>query len=186
VTALEPPTDLNDLSSHRLLWEAIADRLRRDPFVAFGRPEAMLDEAMAGQNVSPAGFPRARFLDSLIAVGFAVNVARALRAENIPLALWGSGWHQIADLAECARGPVRTRPQFEQAVAEAGCVVHPSLFPGAHGIWQVGHARPVVACSAGGRNALVQAVRAALAGRGTLLCVEQSGLTADTVLSLLR
>lgn len=168
VQPLHPPEDLNQFSSHRLLWEWLAEHLRRDTFASTDNAQALLRQGMQKLGVDEQGFPFARFENELVASAHAVGTARCLLSRlattgRIELRLHGDGWDAFDDLRAFHRGPVRTRDQFRAAVGAATAVVHVGLTGGPHPIDAVG--RPVVRRPHGqGEAALLTAVEAALRG----------------------
>lgn len=133
VRALKPPKDLEDLSSHRLLWEFIADQIARDPFVAFDRIDELLKQSMKRQNVAADGVPVVRFIDELIVPATAVSIARFLAANKIQFTIHGEGWHEFPNLESRWLGPIHSRQEMRNAVERAAALIQviPSTRPSA-------------------------------------------------------
>lgn len=123
VRSLKPPKDLEELSSHRLLWEFIADQIARDPFVAFDRIDELLKQSMKRQNVTADGVPVVRFVDELIVPATAVAVARLLAAHNVPFTIHGDGWQEFSDLESNWLGPIQSRQELHRAVERARSLI---------------------------------------------------------------
>jgi hypothetical protein len=181
-TLLDPPERLNDFSSHLLLWNTLRDELRRDPFALGESAEAFLDARMQRYGISPDGFDRRLFLDTLISASFAQGVARTLLAAGVPLRLFGKGWTDIPEFGAHASGPVADRASLRRILHNATAVVHAWPSPHAHPLGACG--RPVVRYRGGGAAALVAAARAALKA-ATPVTAPGEALTAEKVLELI-
>lgn len=160
---LEPPAQLENFSSHRLLWEWLASHLQRDPLCAFDAAEALVERGASQLGLKPADLPVATYVEGLIVPGYALGVATILLRAGLPLRLYGEGWDRIDTLAPHHAGPVRTREQFRSAVAGARAVVRhvPASSPLAVDYLPV----PAVGQTAAGQDAraLVSSVRSATA-----------------------
>lgn len=184
VPSLDPPAQLDEFSSHRLLWEWLASQMQRDPLAAFDSAEDLLRTGAAQLGVDARELPVARYLDDLIAPAYAIGVATILSRAGLPLKLYGDGWDRIESLAPLHAGAARTREQFRSAVERAKAIVHPSPRRGAHAI--DGLALPVVSLARRGQRAehLIAAAAAALSG--TRACGSASAaLSVDLIRSLL-
>ena len=132
---LDAPEELNDYSSHTLLWESIRDELLRNPLVLGDSDvHAFLTSRMRQLGIGADGFPIQRFVDHLIVPAYQQGVARALLRQKRPLALHGDGWRQIPDFAPHAHGPVATRAEFAERLASSRSLVH---------VWPTRHAHPI-------------------------------------------
>ncbi len=132
---LAAPEELNDYSSHTLLWESIRDELLRNPLaIADADVHAYLMSRLRKMDISPDGFPVQGFIDHLIVPAYQQGVARALLRERRPLALHGNGWQTIPEFAPHAHGPVGSRVQFAERLASSRSLVH---------VWPTRHAHPV-------------------------------------------
>lgn len=157
---LEPPDDLHDMSSHRLLWEMLADRVARDPFCAYDRADALVQECAQSLGIDPATIALARYIDDLVAPAYAISIAKLLLAEGLPLTLAGAGWNRLAEFASRHAGPVRSRRHLHELIAASSAIVHALPVSFAHPVDCFG--RPVVRYRGGGRRGFVgEAVTAA-------------------------
>jgi hypothetical protein len=165
VPSLDPPAQLDEFSSHRLLWEWLASQMQRDPLSAFDSAEDLVSAGAAQLGIDARELPVARYLDDLIRPAYAIGVATILFRADLPLKLYGEGWDRIESLAPLYAGAARTREQFRSAVAGATAVVHPAPRLGAHAIDGLGV--PVVRLARRGQRAehLIAAAKAALTGR---------------------
>jgi hypothetical protein len=85
-SSLEPPASIDDFSSHRLLWEFIADELSSNPFaINGGDVDTYLTSRARKLNVDARSLNTASFTSKLIAPAYRVGLVRLLRAANIPI-----------------------------------------------------------------------------------------------------
>jgi len=127
-----PPPGRFELSSHRLLWEAVAAELLSDPF-SLGRDLAVyLLGHMRRIGLSEEGFDWHRFIDRLVVPAFQQGIARCLASAGIAIALHGRGWDGAPELRKFWLGPVADRRQLLAAVAGAAALVHVWPVPGVH------------------------------------------------------
>lgn len=133
---LTTPRDVEDFSSHRLVWEAIRDELLRDPFVLHD-VHAYLARHLAKLSIDPGSIDSARFIDGLVVPAYQQGVARLLAKEGLPLRLWGAGWERCESLRHLAAGPVRSREMLRDVLGRASAVVHP---------WPIASSHPLEAC----------------------------------------
>ncbi len=124
VTDLAPPSDLDKFSSQKLLWEAIADELTRDPLAADEDPGIYLNRSRARLSISPDNLDHRLFIEQLILPAYAVGLARRLLAAGYPLALFGSGWDTLTEFAANARGPITSTADLARAATSASALVH--------------------------------------------------------------
>lgn len=158
-----PPPESFELSSHRLLWEAIAHELLANPF-ALGRDiQAYLAAHMARMGIDRTGFDFRRFIDGLIVPAFQQGVAHVLLSSGIPLKVHGCGWDGACDVRPFWSGPVVDRRGLLAAVAEAAGLVHVWPIPGVHPMDAM--PRPVVRTVGRSRGALIEEARRISAGR---------------------
>lgn len=160
--APEPPEALKDFSSHRLLWEAIADDLAKDPFSVGADPRAYLARCARQAGIETADLPEAMLVNQLIIPAYQRGVARVLVGAKIAVRLVGSGWDSVAGLADSAVAAVTTRDEFLRTVASAAVLL--DGWPGAAGHPLRSLGRPVLAAGGGGREAFVRQARRMLAG----------------------
>ncbi len=161
VAPLEPPADLEHLSSHRLLWEHLAARIARDPLAAHGRACELINESIAALQLDPASIAVARFNEQLVAPAYAVALARLLARAGVSLDIFGQGWNSFDDLAPFYRRPVTNRQDLDSIVREAGLIVHawPATFT--HPVEFSG--RPVIRYAGGGVSGFITDARKCVA-----------------------
>lgn len=147
-----------ELSSHRLLWQAIAAELAKDPFALGDDPAKYLKQRRARMNIKEEGFDTARFFNGVILLAYQQGMARMLIAACLPLQLYGEGWDRIADFASHAKGTVRSREEMVKAAEGACGLVHAWPGLGAHEIDSLG--RPVLRRPGRRREAFVREARA--------------------------
>lgn len=151
-----------ELSSHRLLWQAIAADLRKDPLVLGGDAVRYIHEQRERMNIDAAGFDLTRFLGALVIPAYQQSLARVLLEAGVAVRLHGAGWEDIAEFRPHAAGPVRSRDALYAAAAGARALVHVWPERGAHEIDSLG--RPVVRPPGRRRESFVREAKAALAG----------------------
>ncbi len=159
---LDPPARITDFSSHRLLWEAIAEELLQNPFCIGESPETYLAHWMNRASVANEGFDRPLFLDGLIAHAYQQGLARLLKKEGIPFRLHGAGWERLSEISSYAAGPVSSRDVFTRIIGSAAGLIHVRPWSAVHPIGAI--CKPVVQEYYNAR-AFIRDARAALAGR---------------------
>lgn len=178
---LDPPKEVVEMSSHRLLWDAIADELSRDPFVLGPSIVDYLHARMKRLNI--AELDQRRFIDELIAPAYARGLADLLRREGLPLRLAGEGWDRVEMLKLFAIGPVTSREGFRDIVASSAALVH--AWPTVHD-HPIEHAGRPVVHPCGGRDAFLRDARAALAGKLLMPAPSAPPLTSDLLARLIE
>jgi len=132
---LDAPEDLNDYSSHLLLWESIRDELLRNPRAAGDDVGTYLSARMRKMDISSDGFPTNRFIEHLIVPAHQQGVARALlRERRGDLRIHGENWDRIAEFAPHSHGAVNSREHFADLLASSRMLVH---------VWPTRHAHPI-------------------------------------------
>ena len=126
-----PPPEEMELSSHTLLWEAIAEEVVANPLCAIDA-NAYLTARMRRLEVSDEGFDRNLFLSRLILPADQQGLAGLLVSAGVPLRLFGRGWSDVQGLAGHAAGAITSRDEFDAAVASAAALVHAWPTPCAH------------------------------------------------------
>jgi hypothetical protein len=130
------PKAVEDLSSHRLLWENIEVEIHDDP-LAVEDPCTYLDDRSRRMNVAPESLDRRTFLDALIRPAYEQGIARLLLRQlrtNPSLRICGRGWAELEEFTAYSTGSISTREALTSAVAAASALVYP---------WPVRHAHPV-------------------------------------------
>ncbi len=171
-----------ELSSHRLLWDLIAQELSKDPLAPGDDVGRYLSARMQRLSICPDGFDRAQFIERLILPAFQQGVARIAIREGLPLKLYGEGWSAIEQLAERAAGAIRSRAELFSAAAAAAGLLHAWPVGGFHPILTLG--RPVVR-PAGRNGGWLGECRRVLAGTVGAPGHPQRTLDGDLVESLL-
>jgi hypothetical protein len=176
VSPLDPPKEIVEMSSHRLLWEAIADELVRDPFAPGRSVLDYLNARMKRLAIDPKQLDQRRFIDQLIAPAYARGLAEVLRRNNVPFRIAGAGWDAIESLAPIATGPICSREQFLQRVNDASALVH---------VWPTDTIHPIEVCGRPvvrprtTRDAFLHDARTAAAGKGITPRPAGPALSAD-------
>lgn len=184
--SVEPDERIADFSSHQLLWDAIAEELRRDPFalVRAGDADRFLDTHLRRAGVAAEGLDRRAFVDRLIVPAYAQAVALTLARAGVPLRLYGRGWDALPELAPYHDGPISSRFELLQVARRAGALVH--VWPSTHARPIESLGRPVLRPGPAGRDAFLRDVRAALAGHVRPPHPTAEAISAAAVLRLLR
>jgi hypothetical protein len=130
--ALEPPSNIDDFSSHRLLWEFVADELVRNPFAIGDAADAYLTSRMRKLDVSAQTLSRGKFIASLIVPAYQQGLLRVLTDSRIPVRAFGNHWNTIED-----------RAHFAHALAPSVALLH--VFPDQKRVHAIDFAaRPVI------------------------------------------
>ncbi len=122
-TSVSPEGEF-EYSSHKLLWELIAEELANDPFALGDDVEIYLASRMRRLEIADEGLDRPRFIDQLIVPAWQQGLARTLQNARVPLRLFGQGWEAIPDLASCWAGNVTSRHDLASAIASAAGLLH--------------------------------------------------------------
>ena len=182
VPPLDPPKDVVEMSSHRLLWDAIADELTRDPFALGASILDYLHARMRRINVGANAIDQPRFIDDLIVPAYARGLADLLRQNGLPIRCAGEGWNTIEMLKPFAAGAVMTRESFGEAVTTSSALVHVLPTGCGHPIAHQG--RPVIYATHS-RESFLRDARAAAAERLSIQPNPTPTLTADFLRRLL-
>jgi hypothetical protein len=180
--SIEAPPRITDMSSQRLLWEAIAEEIAADPFVATPDPAKYLRRRQRDLQIPEEGFDASLFLNFLIAPAFAQSLTRLMLKEKLPLRLAGSGWESLPEFSDICSGPIRSRTAFTEAIASSQSLVYAWPLPHAHAIDTLG--KPVLR-PAKGRSAFLAAARSAMQGQLAPPPPAQRVLDAEMILRLL-
>jgi hypothetical protein len=181
--ALEPPREIVDLSSHRLLWETILQELTADPSMVDDDVFAYLRSRSRCANIPWDALDSAAFIDRLIVPAYARGLALTLARAGVELRLHGRGWEAVEPLAPYAAGPIAGRDGLIEAVRDAAVLVH---------AWPTRDAHPIDACGrrvvrgGGSREQFLRRVQDAIRGGGVRDQSSGPPLSAELVLSILR
>ena len=149
-----------DLSSHRLLWDAIAQELLADPFALGTDIGVYLSGRMRRLGIGPEGFEQNRFVEDLILPAYQQGLARRALKAGLPLRLYGRGWGTIPDFASHAAGPIDSHRDLLNAARQSAALLHVWPVAGFHPIQTLG--RPVVRSHARSSSAWIDDCRKAL------------------------
>jgi hypothetical protein len=131
---IEIPDSIADLSSHKLLWDHIEAELRDDPLALGEDVGGYLTQRARMYEIPADVIDRRRFVENLIVPAYQQGLARLLMKAGLPLRLSGLGWDEIEEFCPVAGGPVRSRQDFEAAIAAASALVY---------VWPMRHAHPI-------------------------------------------
>jgi hypothetical protein len=164
IGAIEPPAELEEFSSHRVLWEAIANELSRDAFVAGDDARAYLARWAKRAGINAGDLPEAMFVEKLVYPVTQIFLARALAGARVPLRLAGAGWGEHAELARFAMGPIKTRAELLSIVASSAVLLDGWPGKAGHPVRRMG--QPVLDASSCGGEGLERQARSLLRGAG--------------------
>ena len=131
---IETPGVLEDFSSHRLMWEAIAAELAANPFALGEDLNDFLYRHARRQGVDVASIDRRLFIETLIVPAYMQGIVRQLLKHAVPVRTLGRGWDQMDEFSAIARGPVSNRAMLAEAAATSTRLVH---------VWPLLHAHPI-------------------------------------------
>ncbi|MBC8109071.1 MAG: hypothetical protein H7Z14_20970 [Anaerolineae bacterium] len=120
---LEPPVNIDDFSSHRLLWEMVSDELTANPFAINDDVEQYLTSRMRKLDVSGETLNRAKFISSLIVPAYQRGLVRTLSDAKLPFRMFGKNWDSDA---------MEDRSTFARELAPSVALLH--VFPNQHRI----------------------------------------------------
>jgi len=126
------PPQKFELSSHQLLWQTIGEELRRNPLAVGEDINGYLNRWIERAGLDGSLVNRAMFIDRLIAPAFLQGVVKLLLSAGLPVHVYGSGWDQVEGIGNAWGGEVRTIERFEQVIASAGALLHPSPIRACH------------------------------------------------------
>jgi len=177
---IEIPHAIEDLSSHRVLWENIESELHDHP-LSVEDANGYLDRRAARLEIAPEAIDRRRFLEDLVLPAYQQGCARAMIRAGLPLRLHGFGWDAVDGLRAHSAGPVRSRPALLAAVAASAALINPWPARHSHLIDTLG--RPVISRAKGGMDAMLRDAKRAL---GSVMPTVTSASSADVAQSLIR
>jgi hypothetical protein len=178
---LDPPTGVEEFSSHRLLWETIRLELHDNPFAIAAAPDRYLTDRLRRYSVSEEGLDRGLFREGLIVPAYTQGIARLLIRSQVPLRLFGAGWADMPEFAPHASGAVCSRADLAGICAASAALVHAWPATDAHPIDATG----VTVVHGTAAQSVLRATRLALAGAGHHE-TPQPPLSADAVTRLLN
>jgi hypothetical protein len=122
--SLDPPENIDDYSSHRPLWEYVADELTRNPFALGDDADSYLTSRMRRFDVGEQTINRAMFAAALIVPAYQQGLLAALIEAGVPVRIAGKGWGDIERFAQHAAGPIATREDLAAAIARSSLLLH--------------------------------------------------------------
>ena len=182
---IETPAHVDDLSSHRLLWDAILEELHTKPLAAGVDLMQYLEDRGRRFNLPLEKLDLRAFLERLLLPACVQGVARLLLSSGFPVRLHGQGWEGLPEFQDPAQGPIASRFELQAAVSQAAAVVHPFPTKGAHPIDALGV--PVIRC--GGRSSsdvLAEARRLLARSTPSVRVPDSTPLLGVAVATLLR
>jgi hypothetical protein len=150
---LDAPCELNEFSSHRVLWETIARELQHNPFALSDDAGAYLERHASSLDIAVRSLDLSRFTRDLILPAYAQGIARTLLNSHVPVKLFGCGWDQIAEFAANSAGPVTSREDLNAIIDQPVALLHVWPWLGAHPIDAMG--KPVLRRSDGSIESFV-------------------------------
>ncbi|MGA2500966.1 MAG: hypothetical protein ABSH20_24785 [Tepidisphaeraceae bacterium] len=122
------------LSSHRLLFEAIGEELLKNP-LALGTSVMDYLKARAGQlNLRPENLDLSLFIERLILPVYARGIARLLVSGGLPVRLIGARWESDEQLRASHGGNPHSREELCVAIGQCAAIVN---------VWPVDHPPPL-------------------------------------------
>ncbi|MBV8780310.1 MAG: hypothetical protein JO353_02830 [Phycisphaerae bacterium] len=136
--SLDAPIELNEFSSHRILWETLRGEIADDPFIVLkcGARDYLKDR-LKRFDIASNGFPFDRFVNDLIGPAYAQALVRRAIASIKNVLLYGDGWSDLPGFAPFAAGPVQSRGATKNAIGSATALLH---------VWPTTFAHPIEAC----------------------------------------
>ena len=112
VRSIEMPDQLKEVSSHRLLWESIADELANDPPVLGIDPRKYLENRMAKMGVTAERFDFGLFFERLIMPAYWAGLTDAALKAGLPVSIIGR---------DCTGTP----GDLVERILDCGAMIHP-------------------------------------------------------------
>ena len=181
---IEPPEQVTDYSSQRLLWEMIQAELANDPFLVGDDAASYLADRVARRQIAEQGFDRGVFIERLIVLGYQQGLARILIASGLPLRIFGKGWDRIDEFAPHSGGPVRSRQQLREIVDGSAALIHAWPSRHVHPIDAAG--RPVLRAAGRPRDAFLREARSLVNGTAVSSVASTSPLSALLLREILQ
>jgi hypothetical protein len=180
VADLNVPENVENYSSHRLLWNLIADEILANPFVVASDPVGFLSRRVQQSGIAIERLDQVAFLEQLIVPAWQIGIARILRSAGLPVRVYGRGWEHQKDLEPIVGGAVEDRAIFDSIVSGAQALVHPlPVQSTAHPIESLG--RPILRPASDRSTLLADATTALRSARCEPSCPP---LSVDAILRL--
>jgi len=125
---LETPADLNDFSSHRVLWDTLRAEIMNNPFIVGADPQKYLMTRLKQAGFSADQFPVSRFITQLMYPAIAQSLATMLIKAQLPLKLYGMGWDSNRTFSPYSAGAIGDRSQFDAVLRQPIALV--DVWPG--------------------------------------------------------
>jgi hypothetical protein len=120
---IEIPATVKDFSSHRLLWDLIAEELAADPLTVEKVDEYLADRARQ-LNIEIDAIDRRSFINGLILPAYQQGLARLLIANELPIKLWGHGWPAIPEFSPSSQGPITISEELDHALNASTALIY--------------------------------------------------------------
>ena len=119
------PAAIEEMSSHRIVWDAIERDLTTDPLrlTRAASADAYVRAWCDRIGVPIASFPTALVLDALIAPLFIREVTRGLVQRGAAIEVWGRGWGEFEAVRPIWRGAIDTRSRLHDALSHTRAIV---------------------------------------------------------------
>lgn len=128
------PEKLNEFSSHKLLWESIAQQLYRDPFALTDDINAFLHKHCRAVKVDESTLDMRLFIESLLLPAYQQGVVRAMMKAKVPVRVLGRGWDEIEEFKPIAGDRIESADALNGAIASSTRLVH---------VWPTTHVHPM-------------------------------------------
>jgi hypothetical protein len=155
------PSPAFDLSSHQLLWDLVRAELQAP--IPISDIRGYLLSRMKRLNITDHGLDQRRFIEELIIPAYQQSLASHLLKANIALKIFGEGWRGIGAFAPHAVGPISSREELKQAIANCAALLH--AWPGDHPHPIDTAGPPVIRLTSRGPSGLVADARLARSGK---------------------
>ena len=123
--SLDTPLELENFSSHRILWETLREEIRDQPSaVLAGGAASYLSERLNRYDIAGDDFPHDQFINDLILPAYAQAIVSSLIGKKTRVQIFGNGWDRIERFESFVVGPIDTRAEFLEAIDCAAALVH--------------------------------------------------------------
>ncbi len=181
---VNPAKQKFQLSSHRLLYEAIGDALLRDPLSLGCSASDYLALQAAELGLKPDTLDSYLFVERLILPAYARGIARLLHSQGVPICLIGAGWEADAELRSSHAGNPLSRAELLEAAGSCAVLadIWPIEFPPPVALF----GRPVLATAGLSPQQLGDMARRLIANPTMASSVAPPALVADRLLEFLK